>query len=137
MSENIIHTNAKRKSARARVYMNALSKATEHHIMINNRPLNDYFCGSDGCSRHLNEVLQPLKLVDGEYFNIKANVNGGGLHGQSGALLLALAKALVEHNPELRSSMKQRGYLTSDARKVERQKAGQKGARAGNQWKKR
>ena len=56
--------------------MNALSKATEHHIMINNRPLNDYFCGSDGCSRHLNEVLQPLKLVDGEYFNIKANVNG-------------------------------------------------------------
>ena len=140
--EQTIQTSGRRKSACARVSLSVNPKATQHEVTIssknvNGQPVAEYFSGNNGNSRHLNEVMQPLALTKGVYFTVKANVDGGGLTGQSGALNLAIAKALVIYNNELRPELKSAGYLTSDSRKVERLKAGQKGARAGNQWKKR
>ena len=70
-------------------------------------------------------------------YDIKINVKGGGTTGQAGACRLGIARALVKFNPELREELKKAGFLTRDSRKVERKKAGLKGARAKYQFSKR
>ncbi|MCS6794472.1 MAG: 30S ribosomal protein S9 [Raineya sp.] len=126
----VINTIGRRKTAVARIYM----KSGNGNITVNGRDYKDYF---------LTEVLQtiihqPLALV-GELgkFDIKANLDGGGISGQAEALRLAIARALVEYNPEYRTALKKEGYLTRDPRMVERKKYGRRKARRRFQFSKR
>ena len=82
--------------------------------------------------------MQPLVAVKGEKaYDIEINVNGGGLTGQAGAIRLGISRAFLDVNSEYRSVLKEKGYLTRDARKVERKKPGQPGARKNFQFSKR
>ena len=83
-------------------------------------------------------IKQPLVALEQETgYDINVNVSGGGLSGQSGAIRLGLSRALLKVNPENRSLLKSNGLLTRDARKVERKKPGQPGARKKFQFSKR
>ncbi|MCK4700838.1 MAG: 30S ribosomal protein S9, partial [Bacteroidales bacterium] len=83
-------------------------------------------------------IMEPLVLVElTNKYDIKANLNGGGVNGQAEALRLAIARALVKIDPEYRSSLRSNGYLTRDSRHVERKKPGQPGARKKFQFSKR
>jgi small subunit ribosomal protein S9 len=83
-------------------------------------------------------VTQPLALLKIEdSYDIDINVNGGGLSGQAGAIRLGISRALNTVNEDFRKSLKEKGFLTRDARKVERKKPGQPGARANFQFSKR
>ena len=82
--------------------------------------------------------MQPLVAVEGEKaYDIEINVNGGGLTGQAGAIRLGISRALLDVNIDYRSILKEKGFLTRDARKVERKKPGQPGARKNFQFSKR
>ncbi|HCK98705.1 MAG TPA: 30S ribosomal protein S9 [Candidatus Marinimicrobia bacterium] len=120
----------RRKRAIARLRM----VAGQGKITINKRPFEEYF-GRDSLKQI---IKQPLKLceVDGQ-FDIRVNVCGGGLSGQAGAIKLAIARALEKYNPELRQKLKPAGFLTRDARVVERKKYGLAGARRAYQFSKR
>jgi small subunit ribosomal protein S9 len=107
---------------------------TKHDTLINNRPLEKYF----GTASLIANVLAPIKAVgleDKMSFTLLAQ--GGGMTGQSDASKLAIARALVKHDPLLRPVLKASGFLTRDARKVERKKPGLKKARRAPQWAKR
>jgi len=124
------YATGRRKTSTARVY---LSKG-KGKIIVNNKPLNEYF------GREVAQmlVLQPLNLVELlEKIDIKAMVNGGGSFGQAGAIRHGISRALVEYDSELRSQLKKAGYLTRDPRKVERKKFGLKKARKSSQYSKR
>jgi small subunit ribosomal protein S9 len=84
------------------------------------------------------QIRQPLLVTEtADKFDVLATLSGGGVAGQAGALRLGIARALVEYNLELRSRLKQAGFLTRDARMKERKKYGQKGARKRFQFSKR
>ena len=103
-------------------------------ITINKKSIDEYF-GRDVAKMI---VRQPLVLADVEQnFDIDVKVNGGGSFGQAGAIRLAISKALIEDNVELRALMKKAGYLTSDSRVKERKKVGLKKARKSPQFSKR
>lgn len=124
------HTVGRRKSSVARVFMSNGSG----RVLVNDRNLNDYF--SKATSRYVvNQPLNLLKIAD--KYDIKINVGGGGTTGQAGACRLGIARALIKLNPELREELKRAGFLTRDSRKVERKKAGLRGARAKYQFSKR
>lgn len=126
----LINAVGRRKSAVARVY---LSEGTGK-ITINKKDITEYFP-----SAILQYVVnQPLELLDviGKY-DIKANLDGGGFTGQSQALRLAIARALVKVNAEDKKNLKDHGFLTRDARAVERKKPGQPKARRRFQFSKR
>ena len=125
-----IQTVGRRKRAIARV----LLKPGSGKIECNGREFEDYFPNK----LHQQDILSPLTLLDrvGQ-FDIKANINGGGPTGQSGALRLAIARALNEYNPADRAALKKAGFLTRDARAVERKKAGLHKARRAPQYSKR
>ena len=124
------HTVGRRKSSVARIYI----KKGSGKVSVNNRDLNDYF--PKATSRYVvNQPLNLLKIAD--QYDIKINVYGGGTTGQAGACRLGIARALINVDPELRSELKKAGFLTRDPRKVERQKAGLRGARAKYQFSKR
>jgi small subunit ribosomal protein S9 len=83
-------------------------------------------------------VMQPFELVQmNKNFDVQVNVNGGGLSGQAEAIRHGITRALMKFNPELRITLKRAGYVTRDAREVERKKYGQRGARARFQYSKR
>jgi len=126
----VINTLGRRKTAVARLYM----KPGSGQIMVNNRDYKEYFC----VPTLQYKVEQPLQVANlmGQY-DIKANLDGGGVTGQAEALRMAIAKALVEINPELRSAMKSQGFLRRDPRMVERKKPGQPKARKRFQFSKR
>ncbi len=126
----VINALGRRKAAVARVFVKAGSGA----IVINDRDLKTYF--ADECLQFI--VNQPLNAVEavGKY-DIKVNLDGGGLKGQAEALRLAIARALVELNPESKSVLRKEGFMTRDAREVERKKPGQKKARKRFQFSKR
>ncbi|MBQ6064606.1 MAG: 30S ribosomal protein S9 [Prevotella sp.] len=125
-----IHAIGRRKSSVARVY---LSEGTGK-ITINKREFDNYF--PSAILRYV--VKQPLALldVDGKY-DIKVNLYGGGFTGQSQALRLAIARALVKINAEDKKALKDQGFLTRDSRAVERKKPGQPKARRRFQFSKR
>ena len=126
----ISHGVGRRKSSVARVY---LSKGSGPMI-VNKSPLEKYFRKQTD----LYVVSQPLGLINAnEQFHFTVNVKGGGSTGQACAIRLGLARAIVEFNPSLRKELRKAGFLTRDARKVERKKAGQRGARARFQFSKR
>lgn len=120
----------KRKNAvaRTRVYQGT------GQITINDRPYEDYFP-----RKTLQMIVQQaLKLTkNADKFDIKVNVSGGGVAGQAQAVRHGIARALLLVDPELRGTLKRAGFLTRDARKKERKKYGQRGARARFQYSKR
>ena len=128
--EVIINAIGRRKSAVARVFV---SEGTGK-ITINKRDLAVYFPSS--LLQYV--VLQPLKKLDvAEKYDIKVNLDGGGYNGQANALRLAIARALVKINPEDKKALRSEGFLTRDARSVERKKPGQPKARRRFQFSKR
>lgn len=120
----------RRKSSIARVYIaNGSGKIT-----VNNRDIKDYF--PKGTDRYV--VNQPLNLLKvSDKYDLKINVTGGGTTGQAGAARLGITRALLKLDGAARPELKAAGFITRDPRKVERQKAGQKGARAKYQFSKR
>jgi len=101
---------------------------------LNGRPLEDYFPNP----AHRRLVTEPLRVTNTlERYDILANLDGGGVSGQAGALRHGIARALVDLDPELRVELKKRGFLTRDAREVERKKYGLKKARKAPQYSKR
>ncbi len=126
-------TNAlgRRKAAVARVYI----VAGKGNITINDRPLEDYF--REETLRYV--VNQPLAVTGTEgQFDIKINITGGGIKGQAEAIRLGISRALCEIDKEAyRPALKTAGFLTRDAREVERKKPGQPGARRRFQFSKR
>jgi small subunit ribosomal protein S9 len=102
--------------------------------LVNNRPFDDYFPRAT-----LQMVVQqPLKLTKTDSkLDIKINVQGGGLTGQAEAVRHGISRALLQYDEDLRAPLKKAGYLTRDARAVERKKYGQRGARAKYQYSKR
>ncbi len=125
-----INAVGRRKAAVARVY---LSEGTGV-ITINKRSLEAYF--PSPIMQYI--VLQPLKTleIEGRY-DIKVNLDGGGYKGQAEALRLAIARALVKINPEYKPALRAQGFLTRDARVVERKKPGRPKARKRFQFSKR
>ena len=120
----------RRKSSSARVYL----RSGNGQITVNNRSIDQYF----GRETSRMVVRQPLQTVDMlDKFDIKVNVSGGGKSGQAGAIRHGLTRALMEMNDELRPTLKKAGFVTRDARSVERKKYGQPGARARFQFSKR
>ncbi len=126
----VINTLGRRKTAVARLYM----KPGSGQIMVNNRDYKEYFC----VSTLQYKVEQPLQVANlmGQY-DIKANLDGGGVTGQAEALRMAIAKALTQIDPELRPALKAQGFLRRDPRMVERKKPGQPKARKRFQFSKR
>ena len=103
-------------------------------VIVNKKSIDDYF-GRDVAKMI---VRQPLVLTKNEgSFDVEAKVQGGGSFGQAGAIRLAISKALLEINPELRADLKKAGYLTRDSRVKERKKVGLKKARKSPQFSKR
>ena len=103
-------------------------------IVINGRPYEKYFL------RETDRIIikQPLELTNSmTKYDVIANIRGGGLTGQAGALRHSIARALVSAQPELRDLLRKQGFLTRDPRMKERKKYGQKGARKRFQWTKR
>ncbi|MBK4146134.1 30S ribosomal protein S9 [Corynebacterium macginleyi] len=128
--EGPIQTVGRRKRAIARVRLVAGSG----QIVVNGREFAEYFPNK----LHQQDILTPLTLLDREnQFDLKVTVSGGGPTGQSGALRLAIARALNIYNPADRATLKKAGLLTRDARAVERKKAGLHKARRAPQYSKR
>ena len=127
----IINALGRRKSAVARVYVNP----GKGNITINDRPLEVYF--TEGTLQYI--VKQPLELTNTlAMFDIKVNLDGGGIKGQAEALRLGIARALCKIDVEAyRPVLKSNGLLTRDPREVERKKPGQPGARKRFQFSKR
>jgi small subunit ribosomal protein S9 len=126
----VINAIGRRKSAVARVY---LSEGTGK-IIINKVELEKYF--PSAILQYV--VKQPLNLLDvAEKYDIKCNLDGGGFTGQSQALRMAIARALVKVNAEDKKKLKDQGFLTRDSREVERKKPGQPKARRRFQFSKR
>ncbi|MBU1230393.1 MAG: 30S ribosomal protein S9 [Proteobacteria bacterium] len=103
-------------------------------IVVNGRPYEDYFPRKT-LQMIVQQALKLTKTMD--KFDIKINVAGGGVSGQAQAVRHGISRALLEMDPELRGTLKRAGFLTRDARKKERKKYGQKGARARFQYSKR
>ena len=120
----------RRKTATARVFL----RPGNGHIFVNKRQLEEYFPRPT----LVMDLMQPLVLTEtNEKFDAHITVVGGGLQGQAGAVRLGIARALLEANPDYRGVLKPAGLLTRDARKVERKKYGQRGARRRFQFSKR
>ena len=130
MADQNIHAVGRRKEAVCRVYLRpGLGKWD-----VNGRTLGDYFPRPS----HVSAIQQPFTATDTlGRFDVQANLEGGGMTGQAGALRLAVARALVKLDEQHRRKLRDLGLLTRDARKVERKKPGQPGARKKFQFSKR
>jgi small subunit ribosomal protein S9 len=124
------YATGRRKESTARVWL----KQGTGVVTINDRPIDEYF-GRETSKMILHQPLQVLEQLG--KVDITVNVRGGGLSGQAGAIRHGLARALCEFNPEFRAPLKKAGFLTRDARVVERKKYGQPGARRRFQFSKR
>ena len=130
MATEIYYGTGRRKSSAARVYMTKGSG----QVVINDRPIDEFF--SRETSRMI--VRQPLELLEmTDKFDLKVTVKGGGISGQAGAIRLGLTRALMLYDEELRRPLRKAGYVTRDAREVERKKVGLHKARKASQYSKR
>ena len=130
MADSQYYGTGRRKTSSARVFL----KSGAGNITIKNRTLDQYF-GRE-VARMI--VRQPLELVDSvEKFDLKITVAGGGSFGQAGAIRHGIARALVQYDEGLRSNLRKAGFLTRDAREVERKKVGLHKARKRPQFSKR
>ena len=130
MAVNFFYGTGRRKSAVARVFMKRGSGA----IVVNGKPLDVYFSRETG--RMI--VRQPLELVEQTAgFDIQVNVCGGGESGQAGAVRHGITRALIQFDAELKPALSKAGFVTRDAREVERKKVGLHKARRRKQFSKR
>ncbi len=130
MAVNQNYGTGRRKTSAARVF---LRKGTGS-IVINGKPLDEYFGRKTACM----VVRQPLELLEAtEQFDVYVTVSGGGQSGQAGAIRHGLTRALIEYDEVNRSPLRKAGYVTRDARKVERKKVGLRKARRATQFSKR
>ena len=126
----LINTLGRRKSAVARIYLSE----GKGNITVNKRELKEYFPNTT--LQYI--VKQPLNLLEAqEKYDINVNLAGGGPKGQAEALRLAISRALLKVDPEVRKELKAAGFLTRDPREVERKKPGQPKARKKFQFSKR
>ncbi|HWR88394.1 MAG TPA: 30S ribosomal protein S9 [Acidiferrobacterales bacterium] len=120
----------RRKSSVARVFM----KKGTGQIVVNGKKVDEYF----GRQTSIMIVKQPLMLTNnGEAFDIKVNVEGGGESGQAGAVRHGITRALIDYDVALKGDLSRAGFVTRDAREVERKKVGLHGARRRKQFSKR
>ena len=130
MVKNIAIGTGRRKTAVARVFV----RDGSGKIVVNGKDLKDYFVTAE----QIQIVQQPLLVTSmGAKYDVLINVQGGGMNGQAAACLHGISRALVQIDPDARTSLKANGYLTRDSRMVERKKYGQKGARRRFQFSKR
>ena len=130
MALNDNYGTGRRKTSAARVFM----KPGKGAITVNGRPLDEFFGRKTG--RMI--VRQPLELVQMvDRFDINVLVDGGGITGQAGAIRHGITRALIEYDETLRKPLRAAGFVTRDAREVERKKVGRKKARRGPQFSKR
>lgn len=125
----------RRKNATARVRIYTDGGDVKGGFIVNGRSIADYFKEL----RYRSSAEAPLKAVGAEYkkLKIEVRVRGGGVMGQAEAITMGLGRALIGWRPELKPEMKSHGYLTRDARAVERKKYGLRKARRAQQWRKR
>ncbi len=120
----------RRKSSAARVFL----RPGNGNIVVNSKPLDSFF----GRETARMIVRQPLELTQSsDKFDAYVTVEGGGITGQAGAIRLGIARALVEYNAELKGDLRRAGFMTRDAREVERKKVGLHKARRATQFSKR
>ncbi len=120
----------RRKSSTARVFL----KPGKGQFVVNGKPVDEFFARETG--RMI--VRQPLELTKNtENFDITVTTTGGGITGQAGAIRLGIARALVEYDETLKSELRKAGFMTRDAREVERKKVGLHKARRATQFSKR
>lgn len=126
----VVNTIGRRKSAVARIYVNE----GKGNITVNKREFKEYFPTTT--LQYI--VTQPLNIAEAaEKYDIKVNLDGGGIKGQAEALRLAITRALVKIDPEAKTDLKSAGLLTRDPREVERKKPGRPKARKRFQFSKR
>ncbi len=130
MATQAHYSTGRRKNASARVYL----KPGSGEINVNNKPLDKYF----GRETARMIVRQPLQVIDGlNKFDINVFVAGGGNSGQAGAIRHGISRALIEFDETMRKPLRKAGYVTRDAREVERKKIGLHKARKRPQYSKR
>ncbi len=130
-TREVFMATGRRKKAIARVRVFPQGKGK---ILINGRSFANYFTTID----NMVQVKKALVVIEQEdKMDVLANVNGGGISGQAGAVSLGISRCLVEWNPELRATLRHEDLLTRDPRAKERKKYGRKGARRRFQWTKR
>ena len=120
----------RRKNATARVYLRS-GKGT---ITVNDRPLDEFF-GRETGRMIVRQPLEAVQLVN--KFDISVRVDGGGITGQAGAIRHGITRALIEYDETLRKTLRDAGFVTRDAREVERKKVGHRKARRSGQYSKR
>ncbi len=126
----VVNTIGRRKTAVARIYVNE----GKGNITINKRDYKEYFPTTT--LQYI--VTQPLNIAEAvEKYDILVNLDGGGIKGQAEALRLAISRALMKIDPEIRKELKAAGFVTRDPREVERKKPGQPKARKRFQFSKR
>jgi len=130
MAQDIYYSTGRRKSSTARVFM----KRGDGNFIINNRTLEQYF-GRETGRMVVRQPLETVKLLGQMDFNI--TVKGGGISGQAGAIRHGITRALIEYDETLRRPLRQAGFVTRDAREVERKKVGLHKARKRPQFSKR
>ena len=130
MIGNWNYGTGRRKSSVARVFI----KKGTGKIVVNGRPIEQYF----GRQTSIMVARQALVLTNnGEAFDVKVNVHGGGESGQAGAVRLGVTRALIDYDAALKPALSQAGFVTRDAREVERKKVGLRSARRAKQFSKR
>ena len=130
MADDTYYSTGRRKSASARVFL----KKGRGNIVINNRTLEQYF-GRETSRMIIQQPLEKLDIL--KNFDIKVSVRGGGISGQAGAIRHGITRALIRYDEGLRKTLRQAGFVTRDAREVERKKVGLHKARKRPQYSKR
>ena len=130
MASEQYYGTGRRKSSSARVYL----RPGNGRITINRRSIDEYF-GRETSRMVVRQPLATAELL--EKFDITVNVSGGGPSGQAGAIRLGITRALLEYDETLRPALRKEGFVTRDAREVERKKVGLRKARRGVQFSKR
>jgi small subunit ribosomal protein S9 len=134
MPQPLVQSTGRRKQAIARVRLRPSQADGDGSITVNGRSLDEYFPSKT----HLMILTEPLRVTEmSSVYDVDATIHGGGPTGQAGALRLGIARALVELDPELRTTLKRAGFLTRDAREKESKKYGLKKARKAPQYSKR
>jgi len=130
MNGKYYYGTGRRKSSVARVFLQKGSG----QIIVNGKPVDEYFARETGRM----VIRQPLALTQHlESFDIRVNVNGGGETGQAGAIRHGITRALIDFSAELKPALSNAGFVTRDAREVERKKVGLRKARRAKQFSKR
>lgn len=130
MSQTHYYGTGRRKTSTARVFL----KPGKGEITVNDRPLDRFF-GRQTARMIVRQPLELMNVVD--KFDVMVTVNGGGTTGQAGAIRHGLTRALMEYDEAMRPTLRKAGFVTRDAREVERKKVGLRKARRATQYSKR